>query len=380
MLNRSASRGDTIIEVLLAFTVFCLIAVLGMNLMNQGTATAQRAMEITQVKQQIDAQVEALRAAQQDYFAKGGAAPGTGTPADSWKSITTLADVSAGTIGNTCSVSSSNGFIMNPVTATKGGIISDVNALPAGEAPHAQVQLSGATVKSYGIWIEKTKVDGTNSDSKAYDFRVRACWYGPGVNSPMQLQSVVRLFDTARQGAAPVPLGNGVGGIAPSPPTLVAVATNISCGKASAVGSWDNYFDSSSQCYPGIAAGSGYFCANYSINLTPQSGASFAAGSYRLTLKYQNHDWGNCSGPGPIAASGYSYQTNIRLNNAGSPVRSASLPADGSEKQYTYTFDIPAGGVNTVNLEWINDFWIPGSPQRDPNFQYNSILLEKVGP
>lgn len=372
-----SSRGDTIIEVLLAFTVFCLIAVLGMNLMNKGTATAQRAMEITQVKQQVDAQVEALRAAQQDYFAKAGATTVTGnTPADSWKSIVDLSSSST-TVDSTCPAPGGDTFIMNPLKAVKEGTIKSVDD-PSNISPQARVVVSGGAVTSYGIWIEKSDPIGGAGGSKAYDFRVRACWYGPGVNTPMQVQSVVRLFNTAVIGAAPVPSGGG-GGIVPASPSFTAVAKNTSCGVSSIGGSWDNYFDTSNQCYPATSPESGYFCSNYSINLTPQSGGSFSAGRYRLTVKYQNHDFGNCSGPGPIASSGYTYQTNIRLNNTGAPIQSSSLPADGTEKQYVYNFDIPASGANTVNLEWVNDYWIPGTPQRDPNFQYNSITLEKAG-
>ena len=58
-------RGDTIIEVLLAITVFSLVAVGAMTIMSQGTNTTQRSLEMSLVKQQIDAQAEALRAAYQ---------------------------------------------------------------------------------------------------------------------------------------------------------------------------------------------------------------------------------------------------------------------------------------------------------------------------
>ena len=47
-------RGDTIIEVLLAVTVFSLVAIGAMMVMNQGTNSAQRSLEVTLVKQQIE--------------------------------------------------------------------------------------------------------------------------------------------------------------------------------------------------------------------------------------------------------------------------------------------------------------------------------------
>ena len=69
MLIARAQRGDTIIEVLLAITVFSLVGVGAVTIMNQGVNTTQRALEITQVRQEIDSQVDALQAAHQAYSA-----------------------------------------------------------------------------------------------------------------------------------------------------------------------------------------------------------------------------------------------------------------------------------------------------------------------
>ena len=77
LIRRRRERGDTIIEVLFAVTVFAMVAVGSMAIMNQGTGTAQRSLEITQVRQQIDAQAEAIRYIHQSYVAQfqRGAAP-----------------------------------------------------------------------------------------------------------------------------------------------------------------------------------------------------------------------------------------------------------------------------------------------------------------
>lgn len=56
-----AQRGDTLIEVLLSVTIFSMVAVGTMTVMNQGVAIAQQSLEITLVRQQIDAQAEMLR-------------------------------------------------------------------------------------------------------------------------------------------------------------------------------------------------------------------------------------------------------------------------------------------------------------------------------
>ena len=65
MLNfknrRARTAGDTLIEVMFATTVFSLVVVSSLSLMNQGVASAQRSLEITTVRQQMDGQVETLR-------------------------------------------------------------------------------------------------------------------------------------------------------------------------------------------------------------------------------------------------------------------------------------------------------------------------------
>src|SRR5690349_17320208 len=88
-MQRVKQRGDTIVEVLFAVTVFAMVAVGSMAIMNQGIASAQRSLEITLVRQQIDAQAEAIRYIHKAYVAayqKGGLAP-TGT-AGEWKKMT----------------------------------------------------------------------------------------------------------------------------------------------------------------------------------------------------------------------------------------------------------------------------------------------------
>ena len=65
MLGRRHERGDTIIEVMFAFVLFSMVIVGAFMIMNQGMALAQRSLEVTQVRQQIDSQVLLIRTAQQ---------------------------------------------------------------------------------------------------------------------------------------------------------------------------------------------------------------------------------------------------------------------------------------------------------------------------
>ena len=68
--DSTKKHGDTIIEVTLSITIFSLIAVLSLNLMNNGVSNAQRTLEITMARNEIDAQAEALRYIHSSYVAE----------------------------------------------------------------------------------------------------------------------------------------------------------------------------------------------------------------------------------------------------------------------------------------------------------------------
>lgn len=185
-------RGDTIIEVLLAFTVFSMVSVGTMTVMGQGTNASQRALEITLVRQQIDAQAEALRAAHQAYSSSG--SPDT----SEWKKFA-IAGSSHYANSNACpaeQVDIPNSFLINP----KNGEVATGNWLKniatSTEYPYAHVKQNGATTESYGIWIERTYKPGGNAPG-SYDFDIRACWYGAGLSNetPMQIETTVRLYE-----------------------------------------------------------------------------------------------------------------------------------------------------------------------------------------
>lgn len=200
-------RGDTIIEVLLAVVVFSLVAVGAMTVMNQGTNSAQRSLEVSLVKQQIDAQAEALRTVQQDYFAAASGDSDLGEEGGDWSKVT------SGDVGNdriviegSCPSTYGDAFAMNARTAriAERSQLKSMNIPTA--PPYAQVVYQSAkpvqggnanqnnVTGIYGIWIEREEQSGFTP--KAYDFTIHACWYGPGTNVPMQLQTTVRLYDS----------------------------------------------------------------------------------------------------------------------------------------------------------------------------------------
>ncbi len=192
--NKPRDRGDTLVEVLFAVAVFSLVAVGAMSIMNQGTATAERALEITLVRQQIDAQAETLRYLNASYIA---AVSRGGTNTD-WQSIqliaknNTLSDFNS----TTCSIPLNNVFVLNTHTA-KFEDPSATPGKPVSAITYSQVRYNAANNVSSveGIWIEPVSSTTSNGNTGYIDFHIRACWDGPGQSVPVTIGTIVRLYE-----------------------------------------------------------------------------------------------------------------------------------------------------------------------------------------
>jgi type II secretory pathway pseudopilin PulG len=209
MLALKENRGDTIIEVLFAFTVFSLLAVGASIIMNQGIAAAQKSLEITLVRQQIDAQAEALRYVRDAYFESltGNQDPAVLAAAADWKEMTTfggtgklaVASTTFGVVaGGLCQSIPANAFILDThdgVLTSKVPKTFDVANSPA----YSQVVYNSGgpgVNEAYGIWVEAVKQPSV--PPKNYiDFHIRACWSSPDSGPSATLGTIVRLYAPA---------------------------------------------------------------------------------------------------------------------------------------------------------------------------------------
>lgn len=210
MLNKMKQRwqsGDTLIEVLFAVTVFSLVVVTSLALMNQGTSASIRSLQITLVRQEIDNQAETLRflnssyiAAYHDNYAPTGAPK---TPAEQYYQI--IQDVKAkgatsvsafGGGGATCQAPPAGSFVVNTHLATYQKY--DITKISAPDTFSQVVYAADGTLTtSKGLWIEAVR--STPSGGTSYtDFHIRACWYSPGAGQPMNLGTIVRLYEPAK--------------------------------------------------------------------------------------------------------------------------------------------------------------------------------------
>jgi type II secretory pathway pseudopilin PulG len=189
--RRSQQTGDTLIEVLFAVTVFSLVAVGSLSIMNQGTATAQHSLETTLVREQIDAQAETLRFIHDSYIA---AYPNVvaGEPSSRWTAIVAKSDsvVAASSFG-TCTPPG-NAFILNTKTAQLSA-----SPLTSTVPTYSQLRYSTDTVlgAAEGIWIEAVRSASVGGSSSSIDFHIRACWNSAQQATPMTLGTIVRLYE-----------------------------------------------------------------------------------------------------------------------------------------------------------------------------------------
>lgn len=202
MLNniKFGNRGDTLVEVLFAVSIFSLVAVGALSIMNQGTATAQRSLEITLVRQQIDAQAETLRFLNASYISN------SSTFSDEWEKIqeeskknTEASDYNA----TSCKVPL-NSFILNTHTAKFEPPIGNTSPkVPATTFSQVRYDYDKDTEtysvsSAEGIWIEAVaSPDGTGNeaDTGYIDFYIRACWDSPGQAFPVTIGTIVRLYE-----------------------------------------------------------------------------------------------------------------------------------------------------------------------------------------
>ncbi len=206
-----SQRGDTIIEVIFAIVIFAFVAISAVYIMNRGVAAGEKALEITLVRQQVNAQTEALR-----YIHAARVVDPTSEVGRRWDSIIAnygQAEASLyGVEGRECSIPSDRRpFILN---ARKAEVwTGTLEAEYGGEEaypPYSQVRYTkddtddaNVVDAAYGIWIEAipsalNQTPEVQDEQKKYvDFHIRACWPAPGSAIPMTIGTIVRLYEPA---------------------------------------------------------------------------------------------------------------------------------------------------------------------------------------
>lgn len=209
MLRRFKERGDTLIEVLFAISVFSFVVVGSLAIMNQGTAASQRSLEITLVRQQIDAQAETLRFMHDSYVAvyQSGIAfntsDGLTTPAEEWYKmlnlITATNKTSASGVSDCPAKTPTGSFVVDPLNVRF--VASADKDLPGTSFAQIEYTSAGAFTAANGLWIEAIRSgnvtgDGGNQSNVGFiDFHILACWDSAGLSQPSTQGTIVRLYE-----------------------------------------------------------------------------------------------------------------------------------------------------------------------------------------
>ena len=206
MLRKHLQRGDTLIEVLFAFSILSLVIVGAMTIMNQGTLASQRSLETTLVREEIDSQATTLRFLHDAYVAayQSHGSYDPATPAGQWKLMTDdLSATSASafdTGSTTCQSAPGGSFILNGAQAK---YIKGTSVVLKPATTYAQLKYdptSNELIDSEGIWIEGIKSavnpgDPNAQNAQYIDFHIRACWDNPGPGPVMTIGTIVRLYE-----------------------------------------------------------------------------------------------------------------------------------------------------------------------------------------
>lgn len=180
---KRGQRGDTLVEVLLAFTVFGLVATLALRTMNSGFTQLLVSTQRSETQALINGQVALLRAAHDKAIAGD---------VGHWNNIKIIAGANS-TMPNASGCATTNSFGKFYFDTTDGSAQDWMapQSLTTGYTPSRPSE--SHPVPGNSMWIEATKVTPTTLNSKPYyDFYVKACWSTGGVQ---ELKTVVRLYE-----------------------------------------------------------------------------------------------------------------------------------------------------------------------------------------
>lgn len=385
--RKKRQAGDTLVEVLLAFSIFGAAAVTITRAMNEAYSQMFVNGQQSQVQAHMRGQLAIIQAAH-DAEVKD---PNTGV----WDDITrVIADTDidkwAAVNADGCTYTLNKNRLFFPTAA--GGTWTDPQFAPkVTDAAHQAVNASSVTPSpdNGGVWIEAkyTPPDLVRNTRGYYDFYAKSCWSDAGDNR--QIKSVMRFYDLV------VPPGEGSAVVPTNPPSDPVQVTTIQipgngylAGRCMSINPLEGnelfgsppagaLFSNPSGSYPcGPIVGNNstvYTCTNYDIEY-PSS--VVVAGRYQMTLSYQDALCG-AGGEALNAGGSYFYRLEVYVNG----VRDGAMVLNPDVPTAVYTFNsLPAGaniGFRWWNNRFFNTFLIFN---KDPDFVFRNIRLDYLQP
>lgn len=382
-------NGDTIIEVMLAFTVFSMVAVGALTVMNQGTAGAQNTLETTLVRQQVDNQAEMIRYLHQAYISNPSESA-TGSMSVKFKNIVAFAKsinlTEPHPYGDICTEalpgegSPDQRFAVNAIgQMLPESEVKPVRDINAGSSPYAQLYIDPVTgtATSYGLWVEPV-ISNAGTSTQYIDFNIRACWQGSVGSNQRTIGTIVRLY-------VPENIATGTGGATPTtPPPIVTVPVSeytvngdsyTRCFPHRTLEGSDaanpafpvfnptsiNTTDATFACQKVASENSAYNCSNYDTEYgtgLPSSASAFE--NYEMIINYSDMDCGN----GPLAPP-YTFKVAV--------YKDGTLLTETDLNMLSTSRSVNVGPINKdtkIQLRWWNNHATPGG---DPDFKVESL-------
>lgn len=184
--KRNNERGDTLIEVLVAISVFGIVVVGAFALMNRGVTQMYDSMEKAQVRMLLNSQTEALTYARDQYLRSESmvlVTPQDQRAKSAWDGIKNAMDTPTTAPGLDSCTPSDSAFSLQ-LDASGMSRSSTITSAVADGFPSA----------GNGIWIEEIPSAASVTPS-FIDFYIKACWLQNSSAQTQVLSTVVRLYD-----------------------------------------------------------------------------------------------------------------------------------------------------------------------------------------
>lgn len=410
LMRHKRQRGDTLVEVILAFAIFGVAVVTVTRTMNTGLSRVFVSTQESQVNSIVEAQRTLLQRAR-DEAVRDPQQVTTGH----WATL--VAALASNPSSNTklekavnadgCTYTGDKNRVFFPMTGSDWLVVNQVASTGNTDtaATASDVTPSGADGNS--VWIEgqyTTEPGGRGY----YDLYIKACWQNTGgsVDVPRQLKTVIRLYDpdSSAIAAAPGPAPGGGGGGGPSAPVIKSIlgsahmpgrCTSIIPGEGTEAGTpplrTAPLFSvpSSDIRYPCVSLtdtpSSVFSCTNYDVGYNTGLTAA-EAGIYKMRIYNKDADCAGWLAVGPpptrnarplnASAYGYRYQVDVFTSTdtvTWSKVTTMSIDPDQTFAEYTFAY-LPANA--SIGFRWFNNHFI-GPSWIDPNLVITNIELEK---
>lgn len=226
-MKRFKKRGDTIIEVTIAISIFSLVSIISLQLMDRDIALLQGALEAEMARNEIDAQAEALRYIQNAYLSERELASNKREYQKLWLKLSrgdvnnNASKVGVGLANEAADISQyssvacrqyyendNSGEAYHSLFKDKGFVINTRKVNPKNvNETIIQTSGDGAVANPKRVFVEAplyprivfTNIGGTNPAGVQTDHEALSEYYPEGVNDPtFTMQQSHKLFDQVK--------------------------------------------------------------------------------------------------------------------------------------------------------------------------------------